>query len=56
MDISIKKEQIEYNFLFIVVECLVKDQERCNYTLEVSGLDMQCFILYLIIILVKIIK
>ena len=43
MDISIKKEQIESNYLFIVVECLVKDQERCNYTLEVSGLEYAMF-------------
>ena len=37
----IKRDQLETNqeYLFIVVECQIKEEERCNYLLDINGED-----------------
>ena len=37
VNIWIKKDQLESNYIFATVECNIKENERCNYLMKFSG-------------------
>ena len=39
VNLWIKKEQIQNNYLYAIVECDIKGDEKCNYLMDFSGSD-----------------